>query len=139
MRSSNNLNNLCCTPVLLLMRRTLPPLIPNLYSLFENIEMFLICHLFPSRLLCEHSTVLKRLYSLLFRLGSVAFLGTHLDVERSSNLAGKQIACLWFVMYLIINSYQRIEKMCEKFHDLRDFQGGFSVRCRFLHLCQKLS
>jgi hypothetical protein len=32
-----------------------PPLIPYLYPLFENIKMFLVCHLFPSYLVCVYS------------------------------------------------------------------------------------
>src|SRR5262249_35110164 len=61
--------------------------------LFENINIFLVCHLFPSCLLCEHATLLKRLYSLLLRSGSVTFLRTHLEIEWSYKLAGKLSLC----------------------------------------------
>jgi hypothetical protein len=43
-------------------------------SLLKDIKMFLVRHLFPSCHLGKYSTLLMRLYSLLFRSGSVGIL-----------------------------------------------------------------
>ena len=44
MRSSNNLNNWCCTRILPPMRRTLPPLVPGIDAFAEFVKVFLVRH-----------------------------------------------------------------------------------------------
>lgn len=77
-------------PLFLVLRS---PCVPCRASLLEQVKVFLVRHSVSAYLLCELSTLLKRLYSILLRSGIVGILET-----RGGRAKRKGCGNKWFLL-----------------------------------------